>query len=193
MFSYVKKTLTTCLALLLSLGATAQLSEKEKTSLAETVRKNYEQFGIDGSNVYQTSRHWTLVSVVTVSPNQKAGQQSRQAQVKASRAAIEYLKGAVNNSFSVYDSYSNDETSLTEGQGNSTTLNGQTVGSQTYSSANEQTLSSEKETLSDKIVQSSISEVDGMQPLLKFEDKEEGVNVFAYYIVISKHKAKKKR
>jgi len=191
--NYCIKTIITCLALLLPIGAIAQLSEEEKLILAQKVRTNYELSGIDGTQIYQTPNHWTLVTLVSVSPDQKAAQQSRQAQVKATRAAVEFLKGTVNSSVTVYDAFSNDETSMTENQGTSTSMDNQTIGSKTTSSVNEQTVKSEKETMSDKIVQSAIDKIDGMQALIKFEDKEEGVNLFAYYIVITKHKAKKKR
>lgn len=183
------------LLILVSLSATqvfAQLTDAETEFLATKVRENYEEYGIDGAKVYQTPKHWTLVSVVTVTSDMKTSQQSRQAQVKATRTAAEFLKGAANRSISVYDAYSTDETSLTEQQSSGVQQKNQDISSGTSTNASEKTAKSEQETMSDKIVQTAKGKIDGMQPLLKFKG-EDGEIVYAYYIVISKQKAKKKR
>lgn len=174
------------------LSVHAQLSDAEETKLAEKVKTNYEEFGIEGSKVYQTSKHWVLVTVVTVTSDMKISQQNRQAQMKASRAAVEYLKGAKNNSISVYDAYSEDKTSLTERNNSDVKQKDMTINSTTSTGANESSVKSEQETMSDKIVQSSIAKIDGLQTLLKMKG-EEGETAYAYYMILSKHTAKKKK
>lgn len=180
------------LAFFFTVSAQAQLSIKETERLAATVRMQYEEWGIEGAKVYQTSSHWTLVSIVTVTSNQKTSQQNRLAQIKASRVAIEFLKGSTNRSISVYDAFSTEGNSLTGRNQTGVNQKNQEIASSTSTSANEQTTNVESETMSDKVVQSAIDNIDGLQPLLKFAG-EDGEIVYAYYMVISKHKAKKKR
>ena len=184
--------MTLALTLLMAVSANAQLSDKDMERLKDKVRTDLEMDEIsDGARVYQTSKYWVLVSFATVSSNFKPAQQNRQAQVMASRNAIEFLEGTKNKSTSVYDAYTNEGHSLSEQQGTHVNEQNQTIESGIFSNAKENTQSVEKETMSDKIVQESIKRIDGLQPLLKYKG-EEG-NVFAYFMVLSKHTAKKKR
>lgn len=173
-------------------NAFAQLTDKETSLLASKVKTNYTEYGIEGAKVYQTRRHWTLVSIITVANDMKSPQQSRMAQIKATRTAAEFLRGATNASITVYEAFSDEATSLTEQSNSSVLQENQTVGSSTSTGANEHSLRAEKENMSDKIVQSSLANIDNMQPLLKF-DGGDGETVYAYYMVISKHTAKQKR
>lgn len=184
--------MTLALTLLMAVSANAQLSDKDMERLKDKVRTDLEMDEIgDGARVYQTSKHWVLVSFATVSSNFRPAQQNRQAQVIASRNAIEFLEGTKNKSTSVYDAYTNKGHSLLEQQGTHVNEQNETIESGTFSNVKEDTQSVEKETISDKIVQESIKRIDGLQPLLKYKG-EEG-NVFAYFMVLSKHTAKKKR
>ena len=184
--------ITFVLAFLCISGAFAQLTDAETKLLATKVGMNYEEFGIEGAKVYQTPKHWTLVSIVTVTSDMNASQLNRQAQMKATRAAAEFLKGATNKSISIYDAYSNGETSFTEQNNSSVLYDENIISSNTSTGANEQTAHTETETMTDKIVQSSLAKIDGMQPLLKFNG-DDGEIIYAYYMVIRKHKAKQKR
>lgn len=189
---YLLRTITLALTLLMVVSANAQLSDKDMERLKNKVRTDLEMDEIgDGARVYQVSKHWVLVSFATISSNFKPAQQNRQAQVIASRNAIEFLEGTKNKSTSVYDAYTNEGHSLSEQQGTHVNEQNQKIETGTFSNAKENTQSVEKETMSDKIVQESIKRIDGLQPLLKYKG-EEG-NVFAYFMVLSKHTAKKKR
>ena len=159
------KFLILLLALFSSLQVRAQLADEEKDFLANRVRDNYEVFGITGAQVYRTQKHWTLVCIVTSAKLNKAKFNERQAQMDASRLAQEFLSGATNQSTSIYDAYSK------EGGGEV----------------------DEETTMSDKIIQSSRSDLSaiGLQPICRFKS-EEGETIFAYYIVICKQKAKRK-
>lgn len=177
-------------ALLLCGQANAQLSDKELDFLAQKVKRNYAEYGIDGTQVYQTSRNRVLVSIALVSSDMKPAMQNRQAQVKATRSAVEFLNGAINQSINVYEAFSDERSSLSESEGSHVNQTGQSVNSGTAVNASESSLKSDRETMSDKVVQSSLAQIDGMQPLFKM-NTDEGI-VYAYYIIISKKTAKKK-
>ncbi|MBP5643756.1 MAG: hypothetical protein J6X10_05965 [Bacteroidales bacterium] len=188
----MKRLILLLIAVILTLTGRAQLSDAETAHLAKRVRANYEEFGIDGAKIYQTRKHWVLVSVVTVTSDMRPAQLARLAQVKATRTAVEFLEGVTNTSITVYDASSNEGTSLTErNSGSDVNLKDQTISASTTISANEQSIYAEHETLSDKIAQSSIAHIDGLQTLLKITGTD-GELVYAYYMVISKQKAKKK-
>ena len=186
------KTIVCALAMLTTVSAQAQLTDKETTVLASRVRTQYEEFGIEGAKVFQTPKHWTLVSIVTVTSDLKTSQQNRQAQIKAARTAIEFLKGATNKSISIYDATSSDSNTLSERNQSGVNQRDQEISSSTSTNASEHSTNVEQEIMSDKIAQSAIENIDGLQPLLKFKGGD-GEMVYAYFMVISKHKAKKKR
>ncbi len=180
------------LVLLPFIRANAQLSDKEIDILAQKVRMNYDLLGLsDGARVYQTPKHWALVSLVTVSSEFKPSQQNRQAQVEVTRTAIEFLKGASNKSISVYDASSTEGHVLVDEANSHVNQNGPYINSGVSTNLDEKTISTDSETISDKIVQSSLENMDRLQPLIKFKG-EEGI-VYAYFMVIGKHTAKKKK
>ena len=186
------RAITLTLTLFVVVNVNAQLSDKELESLKNKVMTDIEMDEIgDGARVYQTSKHWTLVSFATVSSGFKPSQQNRQAQIMASRNAIEFLKGAKNKATSVYDAYSEKSETLTEKKGSGISQEDQEISSNTTSNINENSQSVEKETMSERIVQQSIRSIDGLQPLFRHKG-DEGV-VYVYYMVISKQSAKKKR
>ena len=186
------RTISLALTLFFAINANAQLSDIEMESLKSKVRTDLEMDEIgDGARVYQTSKHWVLVSFATVSSNFRPAQQNRQAQVVTSRNAIEFLEGAKNKSTSVYDAYTNESHALSEQQGTRVEQEIQEIASETSSNTREISQNVETETMSEKIVQESIKKIDGLQPLLKYKG-EEGT-VIAYFMIISKKSAKKKR
>lgn len=186
------RTISLALTLLLAINASAQLSDKEMESLKSKVRADLEMDEIgDGARVYQTSKHWVLVSFATISSNFKPALQNRQAQVVASRNAIEFLEGARNRSTTVYDAYTSDVNAVSTRQGTRVEQDIQEIASETSSNVSENSQTVEKETMSEKIVQESIKRIDGLQPLLKYKGAEG--TVFAYFMIISKQSAKKKR
>ena len=154
----MKKILFVTVYMMLCVSAMAQLSQKEKTDLLNSVKSNYSLTQIDGASLYKTkSGYQVLVTVVSVSSAKSIEDQNREAQTKSTRLASEYLSGATNSSVTIYDSESSSNSS--------------------------------KESLSEKIVQSSIAQVKSMQPLFKM-DGSDGQNVFAYFLVISQTAAK---
>lgn len=151
-FYFLSLFLMACISLM------AQLSQKEKTDLINSVKSNYNLTQIDGASLYNTkSGYQVLVTVVSVSSIKNIEDQNREAQTKATRLASEYLGGATNSSVTIYDSESSSNSSI--------------------------------ESLSEKIVQSSIAQVKSMQPLFKMAGSD-GQNVFAYFLVISQTAAK---
>ena len=186
------RTFSLVLALFSVVNANAQLSDKEFKTLKSKVRTDAKLDGItDGARIYKTSRHWTLVSFATVSSNFKPAQQNRQAQLLASRNAIEWLKGTQNASISVYDAYSNDSHDITEQQGSDVTQENQSIASATSINVRENSQLVEKVTFSDNIVQDARENIDGLQPLFKYNG-DDGI-CYVYFMVISKQLAKKKR
>ena len=153
-----KRILYLSILLMSCVSAMAQLSQKEKTDLINSVKSNYSLTQIDGASLYKTkSGYQVLVTVVSVSSAKSIEDQNREGQTKATRLASEYLSGATNSSVTIYDSESSSNSS--------------------------------KESLSEKIVQSSMAQVKSMQPLFKM-DGSDGQNVFAYFLVISQTAAK---
>ncbi len=175
-----------------SIQSWAQLSDREIETLAERVRNNYEMMGVaDGVRVYQTSRHRVLVCLSTIDSDMKLSEKNRQAELKATRAAREFLKGAKNKSITIYNAYSEKVETLHDSKGNSVNEGLGTIDSNTNSSINELSTSVEKETMSDKIIQESGAKLDGIQILMKFTG-EDGETIYAHYLLISKKSAKKK-
>lgn len=154
----MKKIISLCVVIMMCISAMAQLSQKEKTDLINSVKNNYNLTQIDGASLYKAqSGYQVLVTVVSVSSSKGAEEKNREAQAKATRLASEYLSGATNSSVTIYNSESSSNSS--------------------------------KESLSEKIIQSSMAQVKAMQPLFKM-DGSDGQTVFAYFLVISKTAAK---
>lgn len=154
-----KKFPTLFVLLMICVSSMAQLSQKEKTYLINTVKENYNLTEIDGSSLYKTkSGYRVLVTVVSLSSSLYGiEEQNREAQIRATRLASEFLNGATNQSITIYDSNNSSNSS--------------------------------KELISDKITQSSKSQLQYMQPLFRMKNSN-GQNVFAYFLVISKPAAK---
>lgn len=154
----MKRLISFYLFLLVCITAVAQLSQKEKMDLTNTVKQNYQMTQIDGSSLYSTkSGYQVLVTVTSVSSSKSVTEQNRDAQLNSARLASEFLMGATNRSVTILDS--------------------------------EATGKNSKESISDRIVQSSIAQVKAMEPLFRMEGMN-GLIVYAYYLVISQTAAK---
>lgn len=93
--------------LMLYVSASAQLSQKEKDELTNTVKANYNMSQIDGASLYKTkSGYQVLVVVTSIMSNKSVENQNEEARMKATRLASEFLSGAINRSVSTYDSKS---------------------------------------------------------------------------------------
>ena len=159
----VLKILFFLVLLIPSVGTYAQLSDDEKDFLANRVKDNYEGFGIIGTQVYKTSKHWTLVAITESSGLGTLN--ARQAQISATRSVKEFLVGAVNTSTTIYNASSKEK-------------NGEL---------------NEESSLSDIIVQEAkdVLNSKGLQTLMSFKNSE-GKRVYVYYLVLSKKNAKRK-
>lgn len=169
----------------------AQLSDDEQRLLALKVRGDYEMLGVTGTRVYRTKSHNVLVVIEEIQSSLNASAQSRTASMKASRDMVEFLKGAKNKSVSVYETSSSESESFEKKQKDETKMEDQLVNSEITSSVRENSSSSTSETLTDKVIQSAMGKVDGMQALMKFSNAS-GIPVYCYYILLSKSSAKKK-
>ncbi len=148
----MKKYLLTLLFCLPALVSFAQISLEEQNNLINTVKQNYSISGIEGANMYRTSKGYrVLVTVVNAKGNEDPA-------TKARRMATEFILGAENKSLSVYESHSGTTSS--------------------------------KESLDQKIIESSKGRVSEMQSLCRFTGQN-GEDVNAYYLVVSKTNAKK--
>jgi hypothetical protein len=100
------------LFLMACISLMAQLSQKEKTDLINSVKSNYNLTQIDGASLYNTkSGYQVLVTVVSISSAKSIEGQNREAQTKATRLASEYLGGATNSSVTIHDSESSSNSS----------------------------------------------------------------------------------
>ena len=108
----MKKILFVAIFMMSCVSAMAQLSQKEKTDLINSVKSNYSLTQIDGASLYKTkSGYQVLVTVVSVSSAKSIEDQNREGQTKATRLASEYLSGATNSSRTIYDSESSSNSS----------------------------------------------------------------------------------
>lgn len=130
----------------------AQISPGEQNNLINTVKQNYSVSGMEGVNLYRTSKGYrVLIAVVTAEGMEEPS-------MKARRLATEFILGAESRSLNVYESHSG--------------------------------ITSNKESLEQKIIESSKGRVSEMQALCRFVGMN-GENVYAYYLVMSKTNAKR--
>ena len=111
----MKKLLSLITCIILSLPSWAQLSESDLNKLAATVRSNYELRQIEGASLYKTSSGYqVLVTITSTSAAKSVDEQNRDAQMKATRLASEFLSGAVNSTVSIFSSQSTNNSSKEE-------------------------------------------------------------------------------
>ena len=79
--------------LLFGFACAQSLSESAQARLTNTVRQQYARTMMEGASMHKVSGQHVLVVLVSV---KKSPNMQRVAQVKASRVAGEYLKGATN-------------------------------------------------------------------------------------------------
>ena len=107
----------------------------------------------------------------------------RVAQVKAARIAGEYLEGSMNKSVTVYETIEKDSYSLND-ESKEINANQNSLASTTIDqNVSDKTERVTEENFSDKIIQSSLTRVNHMEPLTRFIG-EEGSQLFAFYIIL---------
>ena len=158
------------------------LSEKDRSQLADIARSHYNMTMMDGASVYRFKGRDILLVIVDVKKSPNA---QRVGQIKASRAAGEFLQSATNKSVTVYEvsednSYAFKDKSVEHGS-----TSGTTVSDRLEQGTADITATATEETFSDKIVQSSITRVGHIEPLCRIG--AEGNNItLAYFLVIEK-------
>lgn len=158
------------------------LSEKDRTKFAEIARSHYAATMMDGASVYRFKGREILLVIVEV---KKSSNAQRVGQVKASRAAGEFLQSATNKSVTVYAVSDGSSYSFKDkGEENSST-SGTNVSDRITQGTSDLKTTETEETFSDKIVQNSLTRVGHIEPLCRLG--ADGGNVtFAYFMIIEK-------
>jgi hypothetical protein len=176
-----------CILLCAICGAVASakndpLSEKERMEFANVARQHYAMTMMDGASVYRFKGRELLLVIVQVksSPNvQRVGQ------VKATRAAGEFLQSATNKSVTIYETGESNTYSLKDKSEEKGTSAGATVSDIISQGTSDITTTETTETFSDQIVQSSLTRVSHIEPLCRL-GAENGYQTFAYFMILEK-------
>ena len=179
------------LCLLTDFSSFAQISSKQKQRLSEQVREDVMNQVMTGTQVYKIKHQYVLVTVVMASSKMNLSAQIRVADMKARRNLGEFLEGAKNHSVSVYHTEQEESEVYLSDNGSLRKMDHSGIGSDIHSNVNETDKSRTTEFFSDRDVQESVSNIGKMQSLMRFTDAE-GENVYAYYIMLSKSRAKSK-
>ena len=157
-------------------------SEKEKIKLADIARQRYNETRMDGASIYRYKGRNVLIVITEV---KKSPNSQRVGQVKASRLAGEFLQGATNKSLTVYEvSEGNSYSFQDEGTEKSST-SGNLSGESITQTTGDFTTTETHETFSDKIIQSSITQVGHIEPLCTI-NATGGYITFAYFMILNK-------
>lgn len=157
-----------------------QLSPNTMGYLAACVQQQYAMTMMEGATAYKTSDGTILVVTVAV---KRSSTMQRVAQVKATRTAGEYLQGAMNKSVTVYESTQESGYTLSDNAIESSISKNAEIASNLQQSVEDQSLMKTEERFSDKIIQSTLTRVNYMQPLTRFTG-EDGYQVFAYFLFL---------
>ena len=158
----------------LSAQASKPLSEKDRAKLAEIARLRYEASGMDGTSLYRFNGRDILIVITEV---KKGANAQRVGQVKASRSAGEYLQSATNHSVTVCEVSEGNSYSLKD----KSTVSGSSISQNTSDYSFNET----EESVSDKIVQSSITRVGHIEPLCNISQVGNNI-VLAYFMILEK-------
>ena len=134
----------------------------------------------EGASVHKTSEGNALVAIVSV---KKSPSMQRVAQVKAARVAGEYLKGSINKSVTVYENIENESYTFSDEANEDSKTQNATSSSTIEQNVSDKTEKTSEVNFSDKIIQSSLTRVNHMEPLTRFIG-EDGSQLFAFYIIL---------
>lgn len=179
--------LLTCIifCVLWGLSASAKskpLSEKDRLQLTVIARNHYNMTEMDGASVYRFKGREILLVIVDVKKTPNA---QRVGQVKAARTAGEFLQSATNESVTVYEVSEDDSYAFKDKSVEYGSTSGTTVSDRMEQGTSDITATATQETLSDKIVQSSITRVGHIEPLCRVSAEGNHI-VLAYYLVMEK-------
>lgn len=156
------------------------LSENDRIKLADIARNHYATTMMDGASMYRFKGRDILIVIVDV---KKSANTQRVAQVKASRAAGEFLHAATNKSVTVNEVSEGNSYSFKDKSEEHGSTSGTSVSDEIEQGTADMTTTETQEHFSDKIVQSSLTRVGHIEPLCRIGT--DGVNVtFAYFLII---------
>lgn len=170
----------------MTIGITAvgakPLSENDRVKLADVARRHYDATMMDGASVYRFKGRDILLVIVEVKKSPNA---QRVGQVKASRAAGEFLQSATSKSVTVYEVSEGNSYSFTDSSEEHGSSSGAIVSDKIDQEMADITTTETQEQFSDKIVQSSLTRVGHIEPLCRL-GADSGNVTFAYFMIIEK-------
>ncbi len=161
---------------------TKPLSEKDRVEFASIARTHYAATMMDGASIYRFKGRDILLVIVEVKKSPNA---QRVGQVKASRAAGEFLQSANNKSVTVYAVSDSNSYSFKDKSEESSSTSGTNVSDRITQGTSDLKTTETEETFSDKIVQSSLTRVGHIEPLCRLGAEGGGITL-AYFMIIEK-------
>ena len=177
--------------LFISISSFAQLSTKHKEQLVERVKADVINQGMTSTQVYKVKRQYVLVATEIASSKMNGSAQTRIAEMQARRSMGEFLKGASNRAVSVYETKQEEIEDYASDKRSHQAMEKQSVSSDVASKVDESASSRSSETFSEKDILESMSNIGNMQHLARFTNAD-GETVYAYFLLLSKSKAKRK-
>lgn len=157
-------------------------TEKDRLELSDIARSHYNMTMMDGASVYRFKGRDILLVIVDVKKSPNA---QRVGQVKASRAAGEFLQSATNKSVTVYGVSEGNSYSFKDKGEEKSSTSGTNVSDRITQGTSDVKTTETEETFSDNIVQNSLTRVGHIEPLCRIG--AEGNNItLAYFLVIEK-------
>ena len=156
------------------------LSDKDRIKLADIARRHYSLTMMDGASVYRFNGRDILLVITEVKKSPNA---QRVGQVKAGRAAGEFLQSAANKSVTVYAVSEGSSYSMSDKSSEDSRSAGATVSDEITQSTDDLSTTETEETFSDKIVQSSLTRVGHIEPLCRIGNDGNNI-IFAYFMIL---------
>ena len=160
--------------------AAKPLKDKDRQRLINVVRERYTETMMQGAEVIRIGGKNVLVTVVGT----KSGPNSqRMAQVKAARAAGEYLQASSNKSLTVYEVTDNQSYKLSDKASASGSSHNSATSSNISQKTDDASTIETSEKFTDRMVQTSFTQVNHIEPLCNLGSVA-GEIVYAYYMII---------
>lgn len=160
--------------------AAKPLKDKDRQRLIEVVKQRYNETMMQGAEVIKIGGKNVLVAVVGA---KKGPSSQRVAQVKAARAAGEYLQAASNKSVTVYEVTDNQSYKLSDKASESGSTHNSATSSNISQKTDDASTIETSEKFTDRMIQTSFTQVNHIEPLCNL-GAADGEIVYAYYIII---------
>lgn len=160
--------------------AAKPLKDKDRQQLVNVVKQHYDETMMQGAEVIRIGGKNILVSVVGV---KKGANSQRVAQVKAARTAGEYLQAASNKSVTVHEVTDNNSYSLKDKALDSGRTHNSVASSNIEQQTEDITTIETSEKFTDRILQTSFTEVNHIEPLCRLGISD-GEIIYAYYLIL---------